>query len=71
MKMVGNGDSARDIVHDVFVKFHDREIEGYLILYPSSWQSIKNGIPGWLYLWPSDSEKSIRCTFKAGKIQSK
>ena len=36
-KMVGNGDSARDIVHDVFVQYYDREIEGHLILYPSSW----------------------------------
>jgi RNA polymerase sigma-70 factor, ECF subfamily len=37
MKMVGNRDSARDIVHDVFVQYYDRENEGHLILYPSSW----------------------------------
>jgi len=37
MKMVGNSDSARDIVHDVFVQFYNRETEGHLILYPSSW----------------------------------
>ena len=37
MKMVGNMDSARDIVHDVFVQYYNREIEGHLILYPSSW----------------------------------
>jgi len=37
MKMVGNRDSARDIVHDVFVQYYDRQIEGHLILYPSSW----------------------------------
>ena len=37
MKMVGNPDSARDIVHDVFVHYYDRKTEGHLILYPSSW----------------------------------
>ena len=37
MKMVGNRDSARDIVHDVFVQYFNRQIEGHLILYPSSW----------------------------------
>ncbi|MCX6244273.1 MAG: sigma-70 family RNA polymerase sigma factor [Bacteroidetes bacterium] len=37
MKMVGNGDSARDIVHDVFVRYYERKMEGHLILYPSSW----------------------------------
>jgi RNA polymerase sigma-70 factor, ECF subfamily len=37
MKMVGNSDSARDIVHDVFVQYYNREIEGHQILYPSSW----------------------------------
>ncbi len=35
--MVGNSDAARDIVHDVFVHYYNRETEGHLILYPSSW----------------------------------
>ncbi len=37
MKMVGNKDSAGDIVHDVFVNFYTRQNDGHLILYPSSW----------------------------------
>jgi RNA polymerase sigma-70 factor, ECF subfamily len=37
MKMVGNQDAAGDIVHDVFVQYYEREAEGHLILYPSSW----------------------------------
>ncbi len=37
MKMVGNIDSARDVVHDAFVQYYEREMEGHLILYPSSW----------------------------------
>ncbi len=35
--MVGNRDAAGDIVHDVFVKYYERAMEGHLILYPSSW----------------------------------
>jgi RNA polymerase sigma factor (sigma-70 family) len=37
MKMVGNRDSAGDIVHDAFVTFYTRQNDGHLILYPSSW----------------------------------
>ena len=37
LKMVGNEDSAGDIVHDVFVNFYTRQNDGHLILYPSSW----------------------------------
>ena len=37
MKLVGNRDSASDIVHDVFVNFYIKQNEGHLILYPSSW----------------------------------
>jgi RNA polymerase sigma-70 factor, ECF subfamily len=37
MKMVGNSDSAGDIVHDAFVYFLTRQDNGHLILYPSSW----------------------------------
>jgi RNA polymerase sigma factor (sigma-70 family) len=37
LKMVGNKDSAGDIVQDVFVNFYTRQNDGHLILYPSSW----------------------------------
>jgi RNA polymerase sigma-70 factor (ECF subfamily) len=37
MKLVGNRDSASDIVHDVFVNFYIKQDEGHVILYPSSW----------------------------------
>jgi RNA polymerase sigma factor (sigma-70 family) len=37
VKMVGDRDSARDIVHDVFVQYYNREIDGHVVLYPSSW----------------------------------
>jgi len=35
--MVGSRDTARDIVQEVFVHYYERETEGHLILYPSSW----------------------------------
>ena len=37
VKMLGDSDSAADIVHDVFVHFFTRQNEGHLILFPSSW----------------------------------
>lgn len=37
VKMTGNGESARDIVHDVFECFFLRMNEGHIVLNPSNW----------------------------------
>jgi RNA polymerase sigma-70 factor, ECF subfamily len=37
LKMVGNKDSAGDIVQEVFINFYCKQNDGHSILYPSKW----------------------------------